>query len=82
MACPRCMAVNGGIGWIYCMSEVRSPIEQAPIVNQFDRGVTFKGTGNSHFTFVEDEGFHETTEVPGLRQKDFTIKTRFDIDDH
>ena len=55
------------------------PIEVAPIVNNFDGGATFKGAGNSHFTFA-NESFHETTEVPGLKQG-IKISTRFDINE-
>ncbi len=52
------------------------PITLAPIVSKFDGGAVFKGGGNSHFTFDKD-GFHETTEVPGLKLKqDVPIKIR------
>lgn len=54
------------------------PLEFAPIVNNFPGGATFKGAGNSHFTFSEDK-FHETTEIPGLGQgRKISIRTDFD----
>ena len=52
-------------------------IEQAPIVSKFDNGAVFKGAGHSHFT-VDNNRFHETTEVPGLNQG-FPIKIRTDL---
>lgn len=51
------------------MSQIQNdrPITVAPIVNKFDGGATFQGSGNSHFTF-DKGGFHVTTEIPKLRQ--------------
>jgi hypothetical protein len=46
-----------------------SDIQLAPIVRTFDYGVVFGGAGNSHLTLDRKSGgFHETTEVPGMRQ--------------
>ena len=53
-------------------------VEPAPIVNKFDNGAVFKGSGNSHFT-CDNGKFHETTEIPGLKQG-IKISTRFDIE--
>jgi len=53
-------------------------IEVAPIITQDDNGASFKGFGNSHFTFKKNEGFHVTTEVPGLNQG-MHITDRFDV---
>ena len=43
-------------------------IERADIVKRAGEMTVFKGAGNSHFTFVKDEGFHVTTDIPGLNQ--------------
>lgn len=55
-------------------------MEIAPIVKQFEGGVTFKGANNSHFT-VDKGIFHETTEVPGLKlgYEDFRVEVRTDF---
>ena len=44
-------------------------IELAPIVKRTKDETVFKGAGHSHFSYVEGAGFHVTTEIPGLRQK-------------
>lgn len=71
--CPHCGHANTTI--------FNRDMEIAPIVNSFEGGATFKGANNSHFTF-DNNGFHETTEVPGLKlgYENFRVevKTRFD----
>lgn len=46
-----------------------SNMEQAPIVNQrqgrHGTETNFKGAGYSHFSHVQNKGFHTTTHVPG-----------------
>lgn len=42
-------------------------LESAQAIERGNETV-FKGYGNSHFSHVKGEGFHETTEVPGLKQ--------------
>ena len=39
------------------------------IVKKSDKEIIFKGSGNSHFSYVLGEGWHVTTEVPGLKQE-------------
>lgn len=41
-------------------------IELAKPIWQTDRETVFQGFGNSHFSHVEGEGFHVTTQVPGI----------------
>ena len=43
-------------------------IERAEVVARKDKETVFKGYGISHFSFVEGEGFHVTTDVPGMKQ--------------
>ncbi len=42
-------------------------MQQAPIINQNERETNFKGFGNSHFSFVQNQGFHVSTQIPGMR---------------
>lgn len=44
----------------------RCEMEVAPIVNQNGRENNFKGYGNSHFSHVEGQGFHVTTDIPDI----------------
>jgi hypothetical protein len=45
-------------------------IEQAPIVRHVGRETVFGGTGNSHFSFVQDKGFHVTTQLRGFGREE------------
>ena len=40
----------------------------ASVVSRSPAEVVFKGAGHSHFSYERDNGWHVTTEVPGLRQ--------------
>ncbi|MCF7820159.1 MAG: hypothetical protein K9M44_01660 [Candidatus Pacebacteria bacterium] len=67
--CPIC---GIGLGGCPCCGHRQTEfkgreIEQARIVNNFDGGAVFQGSGNSHFTFNKGN-FHVTTEIPGLKQ--------------
>ena len=42
-------------------------MQRAPIVRETGRETVFRGFGHSHFSFVEGEGFHVTTQIPGMR---------------
>jgi len=42
------------------------PIELAPLVRQTLGESVFQGAGCSHFSFVPDQGFHVTTQIPGI----------------
>ena len=35
---------------------------------QIGNEIVFKGSGYSHFSYVQGQGFHATTQVPGLNQ--------------
>ena len=52
-------------------------VEVAKPFLTFDDGACFKGGGNSHFTY-DLNGFHATTEVGGMKQKE-PIKIHFPI---
>ncbi|MBA7494885.1 hypothetical protein ES702_05463 [subsurface metagenome] len=41
-------------------------IEIAPIVKKIGAETVFKGSGMSHFSYVDGQGFHVTTNTPGL----------------
>jgi hypothetical protein len=47
-----------------------NPIEIAPIVGVNGPETIFGGYGNSHFSFVEGQGYHVTTAIPGFGQDD------------
>ena len=42
-------------------------MQQAPIINQTERETNFQGYGHSHFSFVQNQGFHATTQIPGMQ---------------
>ncbi len=46
------------------------PLCDLEMAESMNRGkeTVFKGQGNSHFSHVEGNGFHVTTEVPKLKQ--------------
>ena len=41
-------------------------IQQADILRQTGRETVFNGFGNSHISHVEGQGFHVTTQIPGI----------------
>ncbi len=41
-------------------------IEVAPIVRSTGLETVFGGAGHSHFSYVRDQGFHVTTQIPGF----------------
>ena len=62
------------------MADNDNPLEIAPVVHQTPREKVYKGAGNSHISYVEGEGFHETTTIPGLGQG-VPISERTDLKD-
>ena len=59
------------------MCSARSPL-MGPQPYEPPRETVIPGYGNSHFSHVRDQGWHVTTEVPGLRQGT-RIADHFDI---
>lgn len=43
-----------------------SNIEIAPIVMQRGQETVFRGVESTHFSHVEGQGFHVTTQIPGI----------------
>ena len=43
---------------------------QSGIVGRPEGEIVFRNAGNSHFSYVEDKGFHVTTQVPGFGAKE------------
>ena len=41
-------------------------LQRADILRQTERETVFNGYGNSHFSHVQDQGFHATTQIPGI----------------
>ena len=63
------------------LDNILPKIEVAPIVHNFIGGATFKGSGDSHFTF-DKNGYHVTTNVPNLNLGlDFGVKIKNDVSD-
>lgn len=48
------------------LGSLGGPIEIAPQKTLFSGETVFGGAGNSHFSFVPEQGFHVTTQVPGF----------------
>ena len=42
-------------------------IEISPM-KQIGKETVFQGYGNSHFSYVQGQGFHATTQIPGMGQ--------------
>ncbi len=42
-------------------------MQQAPIINRNNLETNFKGSQNSHFSYVQGRGFHVTTQIPNMR---------------
>ena len=41
-------------------------LQRADILRQTDRETVYSGYGNSHISHVQGQGFHVTTQIPGI----------------
>ncbi len=48
------------------MEPLKPLINISPIVRQTPTESVFGGYGQSHFSHVQDHGFHVTTQIPGI----------------
>ena len=68
--CPMCGMTNLCIHMRVTEKRLNPDPVLAPPVRQTGPETVFQGAGNSHFSHVEGQGFHVTTQVPGIGKRE------------